>query len=76
MLSLTRFIYGSNDLKDLNLVIDTTKLMMRKKKLDKQQLDGLGTLLMRLVYILNETDKGIELINDKVNWFYYCFILN
>ena len=69
MLSLTRFIYGSNDLKDLNLVIGTTKYMLRKNKLDKQQLDGLGTLLMRLVYTLNETDKGIELIKDKVYYF-------
>ena len=76
MLSLTRFIYGSNDLKDLNLVIGTTKYMLRKNKLDKQQLDGLGTLLMRLVYTLNETDKGIELIKDKVNLFYNYFILN
>lgn len=51
------------------MVIETTKFMLRKNKLDKQQLDGLGTLLMRLVYTLNETDKGIELIKDKVYYF-------
>ncbi len=45
---------------------NATKLMLSKNKIQKDRFDGLGTLIMRLVYVINETDKGIELIKDKV----------
>ncbi len=67
MLSLTKFIYMSKNIEDLNLITKIAKLMLKKDKIQKEQMDGLGTLMMRLVYVLNETDKGIELITDKVN---------
>jgi hypothetical protein len=57
----------SKNIEDLNLITKIAKLMLKKDKIQKEQMDGLGTLMMRLVYVLNETDKGIELITDKVN---------
>jgi hypothetical protein len=63
---LNRLIYVSKNIDDLNLVTNATKLMLSKNKIQKDRFDGLGTLIMRLVYVINETDKGIELIKDKV----------
>ena len=64
---MNKLIYLTKNSGDLNLVVDAAKLLLKNKKIPNDQVDGIGAQLMRLVYVLNDTNKGINLIKDKVS---------
>ena len=42
------------------------KSLLKNNQIPKQQFNGLASNLMRCTYVLNEWEKGMSYLNDKV----------
>ena len=49
---------------------------MKNNKIENDQLNGLGIHLIRMIYVLNNTDDGYMLFNDKVDYLFIFLILS
>ncbi len=68
------YILNSKNQDDLNLAVSYVELLLKNDLIPGKELTGIGVQLVRLAYVMNQTDRAIQILKSKVHFnFFFSF---